>query len=166
MLWRVCCFEFALVIAGKEGCLVQYSVCYSVLTSLSCLRGLVDPGRRSSGQAASLISVLAKFDVKGKQSGSDYCQTFNLMEVNEAKVDLFGHQPVESEVKLEPSEDIKSLDPIIEDIGVLTSASVWTFLVKRSRYLHQVEHGRTPICPSVQTKLTVTLLREMQQLLR
>ena len=88
------------------------------------------------------------------------------MEVNEAKVDLFGHQPVESEVKLEPSEDIKSLDPIIEDIGVLTSASVWTFLVKRSRYLHQVEHGRTPISPSVQTKLTVTLLQEMQQLLR
>ena len=31
---------------------------------------------------------------------------------------------------------------------------------------NQVEHGRSPICPSVQTKLTVTLLREMQQLLR
>jgi len=106
--------------------------------------------------------------VKGKQS-SEYCQkTFvKPMEVNEAKVDsLFGHQPVESDVKLEPSEqDIKSHDIKIDDVEVPTSTSVWSFLVKRSRYLYQVEHGRTQICPEVQTKLTVTLLREMQQLL-
>ena len=58
-----------------------------------------------------MISVL----VKGKQS-SEYCQkTFvKPMEVNEAKVDsLFGHQPVESDVKLEPSEQgnlLKGID--------------------------------------------------------
>ena len=88
------------------------------------------------------------------------------MEVNEAKVDLFGHQPVDSEVKHEPSEDIKTPQASVEDLGVPTSASVWTFLAKRSRYLYQVEHGRSQICPNVQTKLTVTLFREIQQLLR
>ena len=64
------------------------------------------------------------------------------------------------------SEDIKSHDIKIDDIEVPTSTSVWSFLVKRSRYLYQVEHGRTQICPEVQTKLTITLLREMQQLLK
>ena len=88
------------------------------------------------------------------------------MEVNEAKVDLFGHQPVESNVKLEPSDDIKNLDIKIDDIEVPTSTSTWSFLVKRSRYMYQTEHGRSPISPEVQTKLTIILLREMQQLLR
>lgn len=88
------------------------------------------------------------------------------MEVNEAKVDLFGHQPVEAEVKLEPSEDIKSFNEKIVDLAVPTSASVWSFLVKRSRYLHQVEHGRQTIDPMQMTKLTMTLMQEMQQLLR
>ena len=111
--------------------------------------------------------MLAKIDVKGKQSG-DYTtvKTFDPMEVNEAKVDLFGHQPVEAEVKLEPSEDIKNFNEKIVDLAVPTSASVWSFLVKRSRYLHQVEHGRQTIDPMQMTKLTMTLMQEMQQLLR
>ena len=96
------------------------------------------------------------------------------MEVAEAvaKVDdLFGHhhnpmsQTVNSEVKLEPhEEDLKHLDTALKsepDEGVPTSASVWSFLAKRSRYLHQVENG-----PQMnQLKLTKTLLLEMQKLL-
>ena len=71
----------------------------------------VQTGQASARQLPALISVL----VKGKQS-SEYCQkTFvKPMEVNEAKVDsLFGHQPVESDVKLEPSEQgnlLKGID--------------------------------------------------------
>lgn len=101
------------------------------------------------------------FDVKGKQSAkATPVKRFTLMEVDEAKVDLFGHTSVESEVKIEPSEDIKDLVKV-EPLDVPTSATVWSFLVKRSRYLHQVEHGRT----MDQTKLTKTLLHEMQLLL-
>lgn len=85
------------------------------------------------------------------------------MEVNEAKVDLFGHQPVEPEVKIEPSEDIKDLANVrvVAATDVPTSASVWSFLVKRARYLHQTEHGTS----MNQSKLTRTLLQEVQQLL-
>ena len=75
------------------------------------LSSAVQTGQAIARQLPALISVL----VKGKQS-SEYCQkTFvKPMEVNEAKVDsLFGHQPVESDVKLEPSEQgnlLKGID--------------------------------------------------------
>lgn len=79
-------------------------------------------------------------------------------------MDLFVHQSVEPEVKIEPSEDIKDLANVRVNAAtdhVPTSASLWSFLVKRARYLHQTEHGIS----MSQSKLTRTLLQEVQQLL-
>lgn len=95
------------------------------------------------------------------------------MEVIEApKVDdLLGHHPnhqpshhpqLPSVVKLEHPGDLKELvNEKIDDVHVPTSASVWSFLIKRSRYLFQIENGSH----MNQAKMTLKLLHEVQKLL-
>jgi hypothetical protein len=110
------------------------------------------------------------------------------MEVAEAKEsDLYANQTAVEEpvVKIEPQEDVKDLgdltkrvdvfkqdeDDVIDDDeddgdefeepSLVPSSTLWSFLIKRTRYLYQMEHGRKMDC----TKLTKTLLIEVEQLL-
>ena len=99
------------------------------------------------------------------------------MEVEEEpSAKLFTHHPVEPEVKLEPPEDMKDLaDDVhaaangdghvnVVDHVVPSSTPMWSFLVKRSRYLYQVQHRQQQLIENP-TQLTKTLLNEVELLL-
>ena len=85
------------------------------------------------------------------------------MEVEEAKVDLFVPQPVESEVKLESHDDVKpeghSTSEV--DLELITSSSMWSFLLKRSKNVYQLKIGND----LDYAKMTRVLLDEVGQLL-
>jgi len=89
--------------------------------------------------------------------------------VEEVKVDLFSGQADEPEVKVEPYEDSKDLGDLAkkmvksDDDEEETMATMWSYLVQRSRYLYQTS-GNGPGKMEC-AKLTRTLLQEVEQLL-
>ena len=79
------------------------------------------------------------------------------MEIEEVKIDPYSQG---SEVKIEPREDPNRLDSNFD-----YSLTMWNFLVKRSRYLYQLESDPQTLNEVNRTKLASMLLDEVENLL-